>query len=95
LTYYDIGGDAPIDPFASELPDIDVEEDLKNIRARDQDIDKEVEQLGTGIAKLRDIAIDMGQVIISINNFSLLTEFVLINVVKQLISLFFIFHCLS
>ncbi|KAJ3300960.1 hypothetical protein HDV03_001570 [Kappamyces sp. JEL0829] len=54
-------GDAPIDPFSSELPDIDAEEDLKNLRETDKMIDKDIEGLGTGVQRLRDIAIDMGQ----------------------------------
>lgn len=55
------GVDGPIDPFSSELPDIDAEEDLKNLKSRDKEIDKDVEGLGTGVQRLRDIAIDMGQ----------------------------------
>ena len=55
-------GEAPPDAFSSELPDIDAEQDLKNIKDRDKEIDKDVEGLGAGVGKLRDIAIDMGQV---------------------------------
>jgi hypothetical protein len=57
-------GDAPPDAFSSELPDIDVEQDLKNIREKDKEIDKDIEGLGVGVGRLRDIAIDMGQVVI-------------------------------
>ena len=62
--------DNPPDYFSSELPDIDAEEDLKAIKNRDQEIvimikqDNDVKDLGVGVQKLRDIAIDMGQVII-------------------------------
>ncbi|KAJ3277059.1 hypothetical protein HDV01_000111 [Terramyces sp. JEL0728] len=45
----------------SDLPDIDAEEDMKAIKNRNKEIDEEVNQLGQGVAKLRDIAIDMGQ----------------------------------
>ncbi|KAJ3326013.1 hypothetical protein HDV06_002398 [Boothiomyces sp. JEL0866] len=45
----------------TDLPDIDAEEDMKAIKNRNKEIDEEVNQLGQGVAKLRDIAIDMGQ----------------------------------
>eukprot|EP00842_Homolaphlyctis_polyrhiza_P001101 jgi/Hompol1/1992/HPOL_002113-RA len=59
------GGGGPIegnDPFThSDLPDIDVEEDMKAIRARNKDIDKDIENLGVGVLRLKEIALDMGQ----------------------------------
>ncbi|KAH6595083.1 hypothetical protein BASA50_006070 [Batrachochytrium salamandrivorans] len=56
------GGNEQHDPFTnSELPDIDVEEDIKAIRHRDKDIDKDVENIGLGVARLKEIALDMGQ----------------------------------
>ncbi len=54
--------DGPIDAFTSELPDIDAEEDMKNMKEKDKLIDQDVEQLGQGVQRLRDIAIDMGSV---------------------------------
>jgi hypothetical protein len=32
------GSDQPIDPYTSELPDIDAENDMKDIKRRDQEI---------------------------------------------------------
>ncbi|KAL2911437.1 hypothetical protein HK105_209088 [Polyrhizophydium stewartii] len=59
------------DPFMhSELPDIDVEEDLKAIKNRNKDIleadenvnqDQDLDAIGTGVARLKEIALDMGQ----------------------------------
>lgn len=54
--------DGPVDPFASELPDIDAENDMKEMKERDKQIDQDVNQIGEGVKRLRDIAIDMGQV---------------------------------
>ncbi|KAJ3261787.1 hypothetical protein HK103_004738 [Boothiomyces macroporosus] len=47
--------------MGKDLPDIDAEEDMKAIKNRNKEIDEEVHQLGQGVAKLKDIAIDMGQ----------------------------------
>ncbi|KAJ8331471.1 hypothetical protein QVD99_001739 [Batrachochytrium dendrobatidis] len=50
------------DPFThSDLPDIDVEEDLKAIKNRNKDINQDLENIGVGVAKLKEIALDMGQ----------------------------------
>ncbi|KAJ3111330.1 hypothetical protein HDU96_005787 [Phlyctochytrium bullatum] len=55
----------PANPFTTtELPDIDVEEDFKNINERNKAIDEDLEEIGAGVAKLKDIANAMGQVII-------------------------------
>lgn len=35
---------------------------MKNMKERDLEIDNDVNYLGTGVTRLRDIAIDMGQV---------------------------------
>ncbi|KAJ2999542.1 hypothetical protein HDV02_002689 [Globomyces sp. JEL0801] len=51
----------PDDAYGSDLPDIDAEEDLKAIRNKDKEIDNDVQELGVGVARLKDIAIDMGQ----------------------------------
>ena len=56
------GTNEPIDPFASDLPDIDVEEDLKTIREKNKAIDDDMDVIGMGVAKLKEIALDMGQV---------------------------------
>ncbi|KAI9100378.1 hypothetical protein DFS34DRAFT_578611 [Phlyctochytrium arcticum] len=50
----------PPDPFASELPDIDVEDDLKRIGERNKQIDQDLDDIGAGVARLKDIANDMG-----------------------------------
>ncbi|KAI8913441.1 hypothetical protein EDD86DRAFT_268925 [Gorgonomyces haynaldii] len=49
------------DPFIhTDLPDIDVEEDLKAIRNKNAEIDQDLDELGNGVARLREIAVDMG-----------------------------------
>ncbi|KAJ3189333.1 hypothetical protein HDU85_002962 [Gaertneriomyces sp. JEL0708] len=51
----------PPDPFLnSELPDIDVEEDLKRIGERNKLIDQDLDEIGAGVARLKDIANDLG-----------------------------------
>ena len=51
------------DPFThTDLPDIDVEEDLKNIRNKNKEIDQDLDDLGAGVARLKEIALDMGNV---------------------------------
>ncbi|KAI8590743.1 hypothetical protein BDZ88DRAFT_446240 [Geranomyces variabilis] len=51
----------PPDPFThSELPDIDVEEDFKRIGERNKLIDNDLDQIGAGVARLKDLANDMG-----------------------------------
>lgn len=55
--------DAPPDPFTnSELPDIDVEEDMKRIGERNKMIDQDLDEIGAGVAKLKEIAHDLGNV---------------------------------
>ncbi|KAI8855202.1 hypothetical protein BC829DRAFT_378340 [Chytridium lagenaria] len=52
----------PNNPFTTtELPDIDVEEDFKNINERNKAIDEDLEEIGAGVAKLKEIANAMGQ----------------------------------
>ncbi|KAJ3331278.1 hypothetical protein HDU76_003613 [Blyttiomyces sp. JEL0837] len=54
-------GDQGDDPFMnSALPDIDVEEDFKNINERNQQIDEDLDQIGAGVAKLKELATNMG-----------------------------------
>ncbi|KAI8921909.1 hypothetical protein DFJ77DRAFT_3346 [Powellomyces hirtus] len=49
------------DPFThSELADIDVEEDFKRIGERNKLIDNDLDQIGAGVARLKDLANDMG-----------------------------------
>ncbi|KAJ3220261.1 hypothetical protein HDU67_003276 [Dinochytrium kinnereticum] len=49
-------------PFTTtELPDIDVEEDFKNINERNKAIDEDLEEIGAGVQKLKEIANAMGQ----------------------------------
>ncbi|KAI8802928.1 hypothetical protein BJ742DRAFT_910132 [Cladochytrium replicatum] len=56
------GGGGDVDPYMkSELPDIDVEEDLKNIGEKNKLIDDELHQIGIGVSKLKELANDMGQ----------------------------------
>ncbi|RKO94094.1 hypothetical protein BDK51DRAFT_18899, partial [Blyttiomyces helicus] len=59
------GGGGPssgeADPFTSELPDIEVEEDLKAIQERDKAINQDLEDIGVGVAKLKEMAQNMGQ----------------------------------
>ncbi|KAJ3122229.1 WD repeat-containing protein 34 [Nowakowskiella sp. JEL0407] len=55
-------GAADDDPFTkSELPDIDVQEDLKKIEERNKNIDNELEQISIGVGKLKDLANTMGE----------------------------------
>ncbi|KAJ3109255.1 hypothetical protein HDU97_007749 [Phlyctochytrium planicorne] len=49
-------------PFTTtELPDIDVEEDFKNINEKNKAIDDDLEEIGAGVQKLKEIANAMGQ----------------------------------
>ncbi|TPX63277.1 hypothetical protein SpCBS45565_g06733 [Spizellomyces sp. 'palustris'] len=53
--------DSVPDPFTTtELPDIDVEEDLKRIGERNKMIDQDLDDIGAGVARLKDIANDLG-----------------------------------
>lgn len=47
----------------TDLPDIDVEEDFKIINNKNQDIDNDLEYISKGVQDLKNIAIDMGQVV--------------------------------
>lgn len=49
------------DPFQSNLPEIDVEEDFKQMNERNQIIDKELEDISVGVSKLKEIANDMNK----------------------------------
>lgn len=44
---------------SSEIPDIDVEEDLKLIKSRNKQIDNELEDISQGVKRLKDLASDM------------------------------------
>ncbi|KAJ3064334.1 hypothetical protein HDU98_012234 [Podochytrium sp. JEL0797] len=49
------------DPFNNtELPDIDVEEDFKRINEKNQAIDQDLEEIGQGVQKLKELAQNMG-----------------------------------
>ncbi|KAI8818903.1 uncharacterized protein EV422DRAFT_535864 [Fimicolochytrium jonesii] len=51
----------PPDPFTNtDLPDIDVEEDFKRIGERNKLIDNDLDQIGAGVAKLKELANEMG-----------------------------------
>ncbi|KAJ3408758.1 hypothetical protein HDV05_004767 [Chytridiales sp. JEL 0842] len=50
------------DPFmSSQIPDIDVEDDFKNINAKNEQIDEDLEVIGQGVQKLKELANDMGR----------------------------------
>src|SRR5204863_299538 len=44
----------------SELPDIDVDSDLKQLAGQRHEIDQQLEQIGHGVTNLKEIAINMG-----------------------------------
>ncbi|KAJ3222404.1 hypothetical protein HDU78_011762, partial [Chytriomyces hyalinus] len=49
------------DPFnETELPDIDVEEDFKNMNEKNKMIDQDLEEIGQGVQKLKELAQNMG-----------------------------------
>lgn len=49
------------DPFATELRDIDVEEDFKEMNQRNEIIDQDLKDIGTGVTRLKEIAQDMNR----------------------------------
>ncbi|KAJ3391206.1 hypothetical protein HDU92_009161 [Lobulomyces angularis] len=49
------------DPFVSKLPEIDVEEDFKLMNEKNKLIDKDLEDIGFGVQKLKEIAQGMNQ----------------------------------
>ncbi|KAJ3043709.1 hypothetical protein HDV00_004482 [Rhizophlyctis rosea] len=56
------GGEEASDPFThSELPDIDVEDDLRKIADRNAEIDKDLDAIGIGVTHLKNIATEMGE----------------------------------
>ncbi|KAI9330383.1 hypothetical protein DFJ73DRAFT_858936 [Zopfochytrium polystomum] len=61
--YDDVSPSSPsgADPFESGLPDIDVEEDFKAINERNRAIDEDLEVIGAGVARLKELANNMGQ----------------------------------
>lgn len=59
--YYSATSPRADDPFThSDLPDIDVEEDFKAIKNRNKEIDQDMDDLGAGVSKLKELALDMG-----------------------------------
>ncbi|KAJ3049467.1 hypothetical protein HK097_009546 [Rhizophlyctis rosea] len=56
------GADEAPDPFTNtELPDIDVEDDLRKIADRNAEIDKDLDAIGIGVTHLKNIANEMGE----------------------------------
>lgn len=56
------GADQSRNPFESELPDFeDIGDDLQQIREREADIEADLEQISSGVAKLKHIALDMNE----------------------------------
>ncbi|KAJ3197040.1 hypothetical protein HK101_006503 [Irineochytrium annulatum] len=52
----------PDDPYTqTDLPDIDVEEDFKAINEKNKAIDEDLEHIGAGVKKLKEMANAMGQ----------------------------------
>ncbi|KAJ3379180.1 hypothetical protein HDU84_006979 [Entophlyctis sp. JEL0112] len=54
------GGNYEKDPFSSELPDIDVEDDFKHMNEKNKAIDADLEVIGQGVQKLKELAQNMG-----------------------------------
>ncbi|KAJ3122711.1 hypothetical protein HK100_011867, partial [Physocladia obscura] len=48
------------DPFTSELPDIDIEDDFKQMNENNKAIDEDLEAIGKGVHKLKELAQNMG-----------------------------------
>lgn len=56
------GGEEAPDPFTNtELRDIDVDDDLRQIADRNAEIDKDLDAIGIGVTHLKNIAHEMGE----------------------------------